>query len=69
MSKPLTHNLAAVKSRDEFHSVTRDWCFAHHFHYDMGVSLRKNISAARRQCKFIVAVDLSAAVAIYDRLG
>lgn len=67
--KPLPHFLSTVKSRDEFHLVTTEWCLAHRFHYNMSLGLRKNISAARRQAKFIVATALTEAVVIYERLG
>ena len=67
--KPLPHFLSTVKSRDEFHNTVADWCLAHRFHYNMQLGLRKNISAARRQAKFIVATALTEAVVIYERLG
>lgn len=67
--KSLPNELATVKSRDEFHSVTEQWCLYHRFHYDMQQSIRRNIKSARTQGKFLVAVALSEAEKIYDNLG
>jgi hypothetical protein len=64
----LTNALSDIKSRDEFHAVTETWCWDYHFRYDMSLPLRKNISAARRQNRFIVAIALSEAARIYDKL-
>ena len=64
----LVNQLSTVKSRDEFHNITESWCWEYHFRYDMSLPLRKNISAARRQNRFIVAIALSEAARIYDKL-
>lgn len=60
--------ISTVKNRDEFHAAVTDWCWQYHFRYDMSLSMRKNISAARRQNRFIVAIALTEASKVYDRL-
>ena len=67
--KPLSGIVAAVRTRDEFHDLTAEWCWRFQFRYDSSLSLSKNISAARRQGKFIVATALIECAKFYDNLG
>lgn len=66
--KPLSGLVAAVRSREEFHNIATDWCWRFQFRYDSGRSLQKNISAARRQGKFIVATALTECAKFYENL-
>lgn len=60
--------LSTVRSRDEFYDTVSEWCSTHGFWYHPELSFTRNISAARDQCKFRIAQELTEAVKILEKL-
>lgn len=60
--------LGACRNRDEFYTAVSDWCSDQGFNYRLELSLTRNISAARTQCKYRIAQALTESVKILERL-
>lgn len=60
--------LSTVRNLDDFYDTVSEWCDANGFRYDLTISMTRNISHARQQCKFKIAQELTEAAKILENL-